>query len=88
MLYISCGYKHQGSSSSLIYELMKDIYFINGFDNIKKLQFWIHASPDNLYENMCTPPLQKGQTLLVLRAMLCINQEDIVEMDVLKYLLP
>lgn len=38
--------------------------------------------PDNLYENGCTTSLQKGRTLLVLRAFSCIKQEDIVEMGV------
>ena len=58
-----------------------NIDFIHGFDDIKKLQFWIHASPDNFMKTAAhTNP--ERQTLLVLRASSCIKQEDIVETDV------
>ncbi len=36
--------------------LTDTFYFISGFDDIKKLQFQIHASPDHFSENSCTPP--------------------------------
>lgn len=84
MLYISCGntfWKAVQTSGLLLSD--RNIDFIHGFDDIKKLQFWIHASPDNFMKTAAhTNP--ERQTLLVLRASSCIKQEDIVE--TLKYL--